>query len=133
MRKLFVVTAMLEVGAGLALACFPSATVMILLGSSIEAHPALTVGRLAGVALLSLGVACWLARRDDGSRAARGLISAMVLYNLGAVVILSTAGIRSQPVGVLLWPAVVLHAAMTVWCLTGLQRKPVQIVSSSES
>jgi hypothetical protein len=41
----------------------------------------------------------------------------MVLYRLGVAVILGTAGIRSQPVGVALWPAVVLHAAMTVWCI----------------
>jgi hypothetical protein len=44
----------------------------------------------------------------------------MVLYNLGAVAILGAAGIWSQPVGVALWPAVVLHAAMTVWCIVNL-------------
>ena len=49
-------------------------------------------------------------------------------YRGGAVVILGIAGIRSQPVGVALWPAVVLHTAMTVWCITSLLRKPAQIV-----
>ena len=48
----------------------------------------------------------------------------MVLYNLGAVVILGAAGIRSQPVGIALWPAVVLHAAMTVWCVRACAAVP---------
>jgi hypothetical protein len=50
----------------------------------------------------------------------------MVVYNLGAVVFLGVAGVRSQPVGVALWPAVVLHAVMVVWCVTILLRKPAQ-------
>ena len=44
----------------------------------------------------------------------------MVLYNLGVAVILGAAGIRSQAVGIALWPAVMLHAAMTVWCIASL-------------
>jgi hypothetical protein len=51
----------------------------------------------------------------------------MVLYNLGAVVILGAAGIRSQPVGIALWPAIVLHAVMTIWCVTSLLRKPTRV------
>jgi hypothetical protein len=49
----------------------------------------------------------------------------MVLYNLGAVIILGSAGIRLR--GIALWPAVVLHTAMTVWCIVCLLRKPTQI------
>ena len=48
----------------------------------------------------------------------------MVLYNLGAVVILGAAGIGSQPVGIALWPAVILHAVMAVWCVTCLRHRP---------
>ena len=44
----------------------------------------------------------------------------MVIYNLGVAVILGIAGIRSPPVGVVLWPAVMLHAAMTIWCIASL-------------
>jgi hypothetical protein len=95
----------------------------LLLGSPLDTPSAPTVARLAGAALLSLGLACWLARRDT-SRAAKGLVSAMVLYNLGAVLILGATGIRSpQPVGIALWPAVVLHAGMTVWCFTALRKE----------
>jgi hypothetical protein len=47
----------------------------------------------------------------------------MVVYNLGAAVILAAAGIRSTPAGIGLWPAVILHAAMTLWCLLQLMGK----------
>jgi hypothetical protein len=124
MNILLAVTAVIEVGAGLALMCCPSATVALLLGTPLDTPAAATLGRVAGAALLTLGFACWLAHYDAKSRAARGLVIAMVLYNLGAVVILGIAGIRSQPVGVALWPAVVLHTAMTVWCIACLRCKP---------
>ena len=39
------------------------------------------VARIAGAALLSLGVACWLARKDDRSPAATAIIAATLLYN----------------------------------------------------
>jgi len=43
------------------------------------------------VALLALGVACWLAREDAASRAAKGLVAAMLLYNIGVVAVLVLA------------------------------------------
>jgi hypothetical protein len=127
MKKLLIVTALIEAVAGVALIGFPSASVALLLGSPLDTPAAVTLGRVAGAALSALGVACWLAHYDAQSCAARGLAAAMEVYNLGAVVFLGIAGICSKPVGVALWPAVVLHAAMTVWCITCLLRKPTQI------
>ena len=114
-------TALIELGAGFALLSFPSAMVALLLGAPLETPGALTVARVGGAALLTLGAAFWLARGDKQSRAARGLVAAMVLYNPGAAIILGAAGIRSQPVGIVLWPAVVLHGAMTIWCIMSLR------------
>ena len=101
----------------MALLCVPSAAAALLLGRPLEAPAALTVARVGGAGLLTLGVACWLARSDTQSPVARGLVTAMVIYNLGAALILGAAGIQSRPVGIVLWPAVVLHAAMTIWCV----------------
>jgi hypothetical protein len=123
MKSLYTATAAVELGAGLALLCFPSATVMLLVGAPLQAAPALTVGRVGGAGLLALGVACWLARDDTQSRAARGLIAAMSLYNVAAVVVLAFAGIGFGLHGVALWPAVILHAVMTVWCFEWLRRR----------
>ena len=102
----------------------PAIVVRLLLGAKISGAT-IPLGRVAGVALLALGVACWLARDDTQTRAARGLVSAMVLYNLGAVIILGSAGLGSQPVGIALWPAVILHAAMGGWCVACLRRTPL--------
>ena len=132
MKRLLIVTAVIELGAGVALLCCPSATVALLLGSSLDTPAALTLGRVAGAALLALGVACWLAQYDAQSRAARGLTTAMSVYNIAAVAVLAFAGIGLDLRGVALWPAVVLHAATTVWCIAGLRSgKPVGETHSS--
>lgn len=116
-------TALFEAGIGIGLLAVPSVIAQVLLGATLDAPASLTVARVAGTALLALGVACWLARYDAQSCAARGLVSAMALYNLGVAVILGAAGLGSQPVGVGLWPAVILHAVMTVWCVMHLLGK----------
>jgi hypothetical protein len=129
MKPLLVVTAGIELFAGLALLGLPSAAVALLLGSPLEPPATVALGRLAGAALLALGVACWLAHYDAQSCAARGVVTAMVLYNLGAAVILGTAGIRLQPVGIALWPAVLLHAAIGVGCIACLRRSPLNVTT----
>ena len=126
MSRLLKLTALIEAATGLGLLAVPAIVVRLLLGAEISGA-SIPLGRVAGVALLALGVACWLAQYDTQSCAARGLVSAMVLYNLGAVVILGAAGIQSQAVGIALWPAVVLHAAITIWCVTCLLRNPTRI------
>ena len=117
-------TAVIELGAGLALLCCPSAAVALVLGSPLDPPAAAPLGRLAGAALLALGVACWLVWHHAPGCAASGVVTALTLYNLGAVGVLGAAGLGSPPVGVALWPAVVLHALLTIWCLASLLRKP---------
>ena len=124
MKALPIVTAVIEVGAGLALLGFPSAVAMLLLGTPLETSAALTVARVAGAGLLALGVACWFARSDMQSHAAIGLVAAMLLYNAAAVAVLAYAGICLGLHGALLWPAVFLHAAMAVWCAACLLLRP---------
>jgi hypothetical protein len=122
---LLTLTTVIEEVAGVALLCWPSATVVLLLGSGLDTPALVALGRLAGAALFALGIACWLARLDWQSRAATGVITAMIFYDLGAVVILGAAGIQLRPVGLALWPAVGLHAAMAVWCVACLGIKRV--------
>lgn len=129
MNAFYATTAVIEVGAGLALLCLPSAAVDLLLGAPLDAPAALAAARIAAIALLTLGVACWFARDDFHSPAARGLVASMLLYNLGVVFILGATGIRSLTDGVGLWSAaVVLHLVMTIWCVLSLlswkPRKP---------
>lgn len=121
MKKLLFTTAVLELVAGLGLAALPSAIVGLLLGSSLDTPTGLTVGRVTGAALIALGVACWLASRDEQSPAARGLVVAMSFYNIATVMVLATAGLDLGLSGIGLWPGAALHSAMAVWCVMCLR------------
>ena len=124
MNRLLKLTAIIEAATGLGLMAVPSMVVRLLLGSPLDTSATVALARVAGAALLALGVACWLARDDTQSRAARGLVIAMLMYNIPATAVLAFAGIGLGLHGVALWPAVVLHAAMGVWCIVCLGRSP---------
>jgi hypothetical protein len=115
MNRLLALTGLIEAATGLALLVVPAVVVRLLLGAEISGV-AIPLGRVAGAALLALGVACWFAGGDTKSRAGRGLVIAMLVYNVGVAAILAVAGINSSPVGIALWPAVILHAVLAVWC-----------------
>jgi len=83
----------------------------LLLGGDI---PSVAVGlvRLGAAALLSLAIAAW---PDAGSTAqSRRSLPGLLTYNLLTVVLPLFLGIRGVWLGILLWPAVVLHAFLTV-------------------
>ncbi|CAN7354209.1 hypothetical protein LJR231_002042 [Phyllobacterium sp. LjRoot231] len=72
-KLLLSVMGALEAATGLVLLVTPSVLVELLLGAAPGTPAGVTVSRVAGVALLALGVACWLARADAASHAAKGL------------------------------------------------------------
>jgi hypothetical protein len=121
-KSLFVATSVIEIGAGLALLASPALAASILIGSAFDTPADSVVGRVAGAALLALGVACWCARNDVLSRSASGLIVGMLLYNIVVALVLVYAGIDLQLFGVGLWPTVALHVVMAIWCLVVLSR-----------
>jgi hypothetical protein len=121
-RLLFIVTALSEAGLGLVLVLAPSVPVSLLIGAVLDTAGGLVVARVAGAALLSIGLACWLARGDGQSRAASGLVAALLLYNTVVVALLVHARIDSGLSGVGLWPAVGLHTALAGWCAACLHR-----------
>jgi len=116
MKHLLTATAVLEVGAGLALSAAPS----LVFGPAIDTPTGSTVARIAGAALLAIGVACWLARHDGQSRAGRGLVGGLVVYNALMVAVLAYAGTALGLSSGGLWPAAAIHAVMTAWCVTSL-------------
>lgn len=102
MKNALVFAAVGEFVTGLALLVAPSLVGQLLLGAAL-AGLAIPVARVAGIALVALGVACW-----PGSTPRLG----MLVY--GAAVMLYLAWLGFAGVGgVLLWPAVVLHAILT--------------------
>jgi hypothetical protein len=122
MNRLLKVTAIIEGITGLGLLAVPGLIVHLLLNADISGA-AVPLGRVAGVALLSLAVACWFARHDVQSHAARGIVSAVTVYNIGATLVLSAAGLQMQPTGIVLWPAVIVHAGMAVWCVAKISSR----------
>jgi hypothetical protein len=128
MKKLLVVTALLEAVTGVALMVSPALPVSLLVGAALDTPGGLTVARVAGAALLALGLACWLARDDGQSRATRGLVGAMLLYNAAAAAVLVHAGLGLKLSATGLWPAVVLHGALALWCVVCLRGTKAPLV-----
>jgi hypothetical protein len=122
--SLLIVTAVGEVGTGLLLLVFPSVLLALLLGVDQASPEVTSVARITGAALLALGVACWLGRADQHSPAQLGLLTGVLTYDVAAAGILAYTGLYLRLVGIALWPAVVLHSALAVWCVVCLLVKP---------
>jgi hypothetical protein len=100
------VTAVAEAALGLVLLVHPPIIVRLLLGAEIVGA-GVAVSRVAGIALVALGVACWPGRADG-----RG-VNGMLTYSLLVTLYLVYLGISGEWVGTLLWPAAAVHAALT--------------------
>ena len=111
MRWVTTAAAVEAAATGLILLLSPELFGRLVLGGEL-AEPGPALGRLAGIALLGFALTSW----PDPS--ARSVIRAMLAYNLLATIYLCYLGIVGKSVGVLLWPAVVLHLLLTVLLAT---------------
>ena len=93
-----VLAAVAEIATGLALLVVPSLVGNVLLGEELTGI-AVPVARVAGIALIGLGVACWSGSATLG----------MAIYSGAVGVYLAYWGVAGGSRGLLLWPAVVLH------------------------
>jgi hypothetical protein len=123
MKTLLIITAIIEGATGAALVVSPSLVAVLLLGESLTIAVGMTVARVAGAALVALAITCWQARSDTQSRAARGLVTALLFYNAAAIMILVYAGVGLKLFGIALWPAVLLHTVLAILCIASLQRQ----------
>lgn len=92
-----------EASTGLALLIVPGLVGRLLLGEELSGI-AIPVARVAGIALIALGLACWPATPRVG----------MLTYSAAVTLYLAYLGVSGSSTGTLLWPAVVLHAVLTV-------------------
>ncbi|MEK6336319.1 MAG: hypothetical protein AABM67_15435 [Acidobacteriota bacterium] len=120
MKLLLMVAAVIEAGAGLGLFLIPGVATTVLLGTPLDTPAGLVVARIAGAALVTLAIACWQARNGERGSPATGVVQAMLFYNFAAAMVLVYAGIRLELRSALLWPAIVLHLGLGVWCLSSL-------------
>jgi hypothetical protein len=123
--SLLIVTAIVEVGTGVFLLFVPAVPLALLLGIGEAVPETLLVARVAGVALFALGAASWFARKGEQSAAELGLLIGILVYDVGAAALLVYAGLGLGMAGLGLWPAVVLHSALAVWCMLSFRtRRP---------
>jgi hypothetical protein len=99
---------------GCALTAVPSIGVRALLGGDISATGSV-MSRFAGIALISLGLACWPDRSQEG--AIRASLRGMLVYSVIATVYLGWLAFAGATIGFLLWPAVAVHFVLTLLLL----------------
>jgi len=102
MRSVLALAAVSEAATGVALLIAPSLVGQLLFGAELTGV-AVTIGRVAGIALIGLGVACWPGPPRIG----------MLTYGAAVALYLANLGLSGISRGALLWPAVVLHAILT--------------------
>lgn len=109
MKGALAFAAVSEAGTGLALLIAPSLVGQLLLGEPLSGV-AMPVARVAGLALIGLGIACW-----PGWPPLPGMLS----YSGAVTLYLAYLGFAGGLSGVLLWPAVVLHLILTALLMRG--------------
>jgi hypothetical protein len=124
MKTLLIAKAVVEALAGLALMIFPTRTISLVLGVTLELPVGIVVARFVGVILLAIGIACWVARNQCESRGATRLIVALLVYDVSVVALLLLARLGEHLSGIALWPAVFLHSGLGTWSLYCLKQKP---------
>jgi hypothetical protein len=106
MKSALTLAAAGEIGTGLALLIAPALVGRLLLGDELTGI-AIPIARVAGIAIFSLGVACWLGAPRTG----------MLIYGTAIALYLAYLSLAGGMGGVLLWPAVGLHVVMTLFLL----------------
>jgi hypothetical protein len=122
-KALLVVTAAVESGTGVALLAAPTWAVALLLGARLDSPAAIVVARIAGAALFSIGLTCWLARKSPEGDAHTGRIVGLLAYNVAVAALLVLASVAEHLHGIALWPGVALHAGLSIWCGESLGAK----------
>jgi hypothetical protein len=103
MKNVLTFAAVAEAATGLGLLIVPSLVGQLLLGEPFTGV-AMPVARVAGVALIALGITCSPATPLVGIFAYSSVITLYLAY----------IGFAGKFLGVLLWPAVVLHAILSI-------------------
>lgn len=117
-----------EIGTGLALMVDPAVVIRLLLGESATGI-VIPIAQFLGVALFAFGIACWpnTQRSTHATAAFRGMLT----YNVAVAVFLGYQFIAGHVGGVLLWPAIVLHAVVAVLMLQAWRSEPRKLISDN--
>jgi hypothetical protein len=109
---------------GIGLLVATSSVVELLLGAPLGTGVPVVVGRVAGTALIGLGLICWLERVNNRGGSPASVLIGLLTYNVAIPVLLIHSYVVDGSRGIGLWPVVVLHLAFAVW-LAACIRHPV--------
>jgi hypothetical protein len=101
MKNVLIFAAVAEAATGLALLIVPSVVGQLLLGEQFTGV-AIPVARVAGIAVVSLAIACWPGPPLVG----------MLIYSASITLYFAYLGFAGST-GILLWPAFVVHVMLT--------------------
>jgi hypothetical protein len=104
MKNVLRFAAIAEAATGLALVVIPSLVVWLLFGVEFTSV-SLSIARVIGMALVGLGISCW---------PSWPALYGMLTYSALATLYLAYLGVARGFSGILLWPAVALHAVLTL-------------------
>ena len=108
--------AWLEFVTGIVLIVSPTFACMLLFAAHFD-EAGVAIARYSGIVLLALATACLATPPEPPPRgAALGLLG----YNAGVVVLFVWLGVATALHGLLLWPAVILHAGLAAALLRQL-------------
>ena len=109
MKTLVVMAAsLLEIVVGITFIAVPDIPCRLVFAATPESV-AILLARFAGVGLLGLGVACLPSKRAEPNR---GAVLGLLAFNVGATIFFAWVAVATSFRGFLLWPAVILHAAI---------------------
>ena len=104
MKKVLIFAAVAEAATGIALLVAPSLVGRLLFGQEFTGVT-IPAARVTGIALIALAIACWPGPAPVG----------MLAYSVAATLYLAYVGLAGGFTGVFLWPAVVLHAVLSIF------------------
>ena len=112
-KNLLIFASLAEGGFGLLLLAYPPFVARLLFAAEVSGAGVI-LARLTGMCLIALAIACW---PSDGSRSA---YYGMLTWSVLAMLYLAITGLGGSA-GILLWPAVGVHAIIAVLLLRALR------------
>jgi len=115
-RNVLLFSLVAEGATGLVVILAPGLLAQLLFGADV-AGVGVAYGRVLGMTLLALVIACW----PHAGAASRPALHAVLAYNVLAALYLAWIGFAHRPVGILLWPAVAEHALVALLLATRMR------------
>jgi len=115
-RNVLLFSLVAEGATGLVVILAPGLLAQLLFGADV-AGVGVAYGRVLGMTLLALVIACW----PHAGAVSRPALHAVLAYNVLAALYLAWIGFAHRPVGILLWPAVAEHALVALLLATRMR------------